>query len=59
MIMKKVLYFILLILSVLGFIGGIGYTVYYDGYPIAVGILVLGYSSYPKVKEYYKKLIGG
>lgn len=57
--MKKVLYFILLILSVLGFIGGIGYTVYYGGYPIAVGILALGYSAYPKVKEFYKKLIRG
>ena len=57
--MKKVLYFILLILSVIGFIGGIGYTVYYGGYPIAVGILALGYSAYPKVKEYYKKLIRG
>lgn len=39
-----------------GWGGGIGYTAYYGGYPIAIGIAVLGYLAYPKVKEMFKNL---
>lgn len=57
--MEKALYFILLILAVLGFIGGIGYTIYCGAYLISVGVLALGYLAYPKCKEIFNKMIGG
>lgn len=54
--MKKILVFLVLVLAVLGLLGGIGYTIYYGGYPIAIGIAVLGYLAYPKAKEMFKGL---
>lgn len=54
--MKKILVFLVLALAVLGLLGGIGYTIYYGGYPIAIGIAVLGYLAYPKAKEMFKNL---
>ena len=55
--MKKVLVFLVLFLAVLGLLGGIGYTIYYGGYPIAIGIAVLGYLAYQKANEMFKELI--
>ena len=54
--MKKILVFLVLALAVLGLLGGIGYTIYYGGYPITLGIAVLGYLAYPKANEMFKSL---
>lgn len=54
--MKKILYFFLLFLAVIGLLGGIGYTLWCNAVPIAVGIGVLGYMAYPMAKEWYNKL---
>lgn len=54
--MKKVLYFILFCMAVVGILGGIGYTAYYKVYPIAVCLLVSCYVCYPGVKDLFKKL---
>ena len=56
--MKKVLYFLLLILTVIGIIGGIGYGIYDGRWVIAVGIAVAGYMAWPKVKKVFEELIG-
>ena len=57
MIMKRVLYFILLFLTLIGIIGGIGYSIYNSAWVIAIGLVVTGYMAYPKVKETFNKLI--
>lgn len=54
--MKKVFCFIMLFLYVLGVIGGIGYTIYYGEYHIAVGVASLGYMAFGKAKEYFDYL---
>lgn len=55
----KALYFIILMLAILGFIGGIGYILWVgNSYPIALGILALGFLAYPKAREYFKYLLG-
>lgn len=53
---KKIFYFFMLLLCVLGLIGGIGYTIYYGTYAVTVGIAALGYTAFPKAKEYFEKL---
>lgn len=50
--MKKIGYLILLCLCFIGAIGGIGYTCYYGAYPIAIGVVALAYTAWPKFKEY-------
>lgn len=55
--MNKILNFILLFLTVIGIIGGIGYSVYNSSWVIAIGLVVTGYMAYPKVKETFNKLI--
>ena len=55
--MKKIGYLLLLCLCAMGAIGGVGYSLYCGAYPIAVGVVVLAYSAFPKVKEYYNKII--
>ena len=54
--MKKIGYFLLLILCVVGAIGGIGYACYNGTYPIAIGVAVLTYSAWPEIKKYFTKL---
>lgn len=54
--MNKILLFFLLVLAFVGVVGGIGYTVYYKAYPIAVGIAVTGWMAFPKIKEMFKVL---
>lgn len=54
--MNKILVFFLLVLAFVGIVGGIGYTTYYKAYPIAVGIAVVGWLAWPKVKETFRKL---
>jgi uncharacterized membrane protein len=54
--MKKIGYFVMLCLWVLGVLGGIGWSLYSGGYVIAVGVAVTGWMAWPKVKEYFTKL---
>lgn len=54
--MKKIGYLLILSLSVMGAIGGIGYACYNGAYPIAIGVAVLTYSAWPKIKGYFTKL---
>ena len=54
--MNKILSFFLLVLIFVGVVGGIGYTVYYKVYPIAVGIAATGWMAWPKIKEIFEKL---
>ena len=58
MIMKRVLYFLLLFLTLIGIIGGIGYGIYDGRWVIAVGIAVAGYMAGPKIKKVFEELIG-
>ena len=55
--MNKILYFILLFLAIIGFLGGIGYAIYSGAYIVAIGVITLGFMAYPRAKEYFNKLI--
>lgn len=57
--MKKILYFFLLFLGVVGAIGGIGYSLFNGAIPIAVGVGVLGWMAWPKFREMFRWLAGG
>jgi MFS superfamily sulfate permease-like transporter len=54
--MKKVYYFVMLCLCALGFIGGIGYSVYCGAWYVVVGVVALGYTAWPKFVGYFKIL---
>ena len=57
LVMKKIFYFMMLCLTIVGIIGGIGYTVYDHAYVVSVGLAVAGYMTWPQVRNYYKKLM--
>ncbi len=42
--------------SVVGLIGGIGYTIFYDGWPVSLCIAILGFAAFPRVKGWFKDL---
>lgn len=54
--MKKIYYFIMLCLWVLGVLGSIGWSLYSGGYVIAVGVAATGWMAWPQVKDYFTKL---
>ena len=54
--MKKIYYFAMICLWVLGVAGGIGWSIYSEGYVIAFGVAATGWFAWPKVKEYFTKL---
>ena len=54
--MKKLLYFFVLALALLGIIGGIGYTIWQKAYVITIGIAALTFLAWPKIREYFKLL---
>ena len=56
--MNKILNFILLFLTLIGIIGGIGYSIYNSAWVIAIGLVVTGYMAWPKVKKVFEELIG-
>lgn len=56
--MNKILIFLLLILTFLGIIGGIGYTLYNKAYVITAGLIAAGYVAWPRLKELFEQLIG-
>ena len=53
--MKQVGYLFILLLWVMGGIGGAGYAIYNNAWPIAVGAVVNAVLAFPKVREYFKK----
>ena len=55
--MNKIINFILLFLTLIGIIGGIGYSIYNSAWVIAVGVAVAGYMAWPKVKKVFEELI--
>lgn len=54
---RKILAFFELCLCVMGFIGGIGYSIHGGGYPIAVGVVVLGKFAFPKIRDTWGILV--
>ena len=50
--LKKIGYFILMVLCVIGAIAGIGYTIYYGQGFASVGSAVLAYTAWPKFYDY-------
>lgn len=54
--MKKFINFLLLCFSVVGAIGGFGYSIFCGAYPVAVGVVVLTYSAWPMLKKYFTTL---
>lgn len=55
--MKKIINFILIFLTLIGIIGGIGYGIYDGRWVIAAGIAVAGYMAWPKIKNVFEELI--
>ena len=55
-VLKKLLYFFVLALALLGIIGGIGYTIWQKAYVIVIGIAALAFLAWPKIREYFKLL---
>lgn len=54
---RKILAFLGLCLCAMGFIGGIGYSIHGGGYPIAVGVVVLGAYAFPKMRDTWGILV--
>ena len=54
--MKKIYYFMMLCLYVLGTINGIGYSIYIGEYVTAIGVAVLAYMAWPTAVNYWKNL---
>lgn len=55
--MKKILYFFVICLYALGFIGGLGWTLYNRAFLIAFGVFTLGVMAFPTLKTLFHKLI--
>lgn len=54
--MKKIGYFAMLFLYVIGAIGGIGYAIYGGAWPVAIGVAAVDWMAWPRVKEFFIKL---
>ena len=54
--MNKIVYLLLLFLTAIGIIGGIGYSAYSNAYVISVGLIATAYVAWPGIKDLYKKL---
>lgn len=54
--MKKIGYFAMICLYVMGVIGGVGYATYCGAYPCAAGVVAVAWMAWPRVKEYFIKL---
>ena len=55
---KKIFYFIMLFLYVLGTINGIGYSIYIGEWVTAIGVAVLAFMGWPTVVNYWKFING-
>lgn len=54
--MTKVVYLLLLFLTVVGLLGGIGYSIYSNAYVISAGLIATAYVAWPGIKDLYEKL---
>lgn len=55
--MKKILYFLVIVLWAMGVIGGFGSTLYCKAWPCAVGMVLVALMSWDNVKETAKRLM--
>ena len=55
---KKILYFFLSFLWVIGAIGSLGYILWMKEWVIAIGLVIVIVPSVPKIKEWVKFLLG-
>ena len=53
---KQFFSFIMIVLYVLGSINGVAYSIYIGEWPTAIGVAVLAYMAFFKVREYWKTL---
>lgn len=51
---KKIFYFIMLCLYVMGTINGIGYSCYIGEYMTAIGVTALAFMAWPTAVNYWK-----
>ena len=54
---KKILYFFLLFLWVVGAIGSLGYILWMKEWVIAIGLVIVIVPSVPKIKEWVKFIL--
>ena len=55
---KKILYFFLSFLWVVGAIGSLGYILWMKEWVVAIGLVIVIVPSVPKIKEWVKFLLG-
>ena len=55
---KKILYFFLSFLWVVGAIGSLGYILWMKEWVIAIGLVIVVVPSVPKIKEWVKFILG-
>ena len=53
---KKIFYFIMLFLYVLGTINGIGYSIYIGEWVTAIGVAIMAFMAWPTAVNYFKYL---
>lgn len=54
--LKKIAEFFGCFASVVGFVGGIGYTLANNGWPVSICIAVLAFAAFPRVKGWFLDL---
>ena len=55
---KKILYFFLSFLWVIGAIGSLGYILWMKEWVVAIGLVIVIVPSVPKIKEWIKFILG-
>ena len=55
---KKILYFFLSFLCVVGAIGSLGYILWMKEWVVAIGLVIVVVPSVPKIKEWVKFILG-
>jgi hypothetical protein len=55
---KKILYFFLSFLWVIGAVGSLGYILWMKEWVVAIGLVIVVVPSVPKIKEWVKFIIG-
>ena len=55
---KKILYFFLSFLWVIGAVGSLGYILWMKEWVVAIGLVIVVVPSVPKIKEWIKFILG-
>lgn len=55
---KKILYFFLSFLWVIGAVGSLGYILWMKEWVVAIGLVIVVVPSVPKIKEWVKFILG-